>query len=252
MKNTILTIAGICLGLLSNPTPASSAELDAKQILDRVDDVWRGDSAQGKMTMRVVTAHWTRELKIEFWSKGKDKSLMRILAPKKEMGTTTLMVEHNIWNYLPKVKRVIKVPSSMMGGSWMGSHFTNDDLVKDSRMADDYTFEISFNGKQDRKNVIEITCIPNEDAAVVWGKIIVQVEQDTYLPTKMTYFNEDLEVARTMIFSDVRRMADRTIPAVATIIPADEPKESTTITYDDIAFDVPIQDGLFSKRSLER
>ena len=177
---------------------------------------------------------------------------MRILAPKKEMGTTTLMVEHNIWNYLPKVKRVIKVPSSMMGGSWMGSHFTNDDLVKDSRMADDYTFEISFNGKQDRKNVIEITCIPNEDAAVVWGKIIVQVEQDTYLPTKMTYFNEDLEVARTMIFSDVRRMADRTIPAVATIIPADEPKESTTITYDDIAFDVPIQDGLFSKRSLER
>ena len=252
MKKTVLTIAGICLGLLSNATFASSAELDAKQILDRVDDVWRGDSAQGKMTMRVVTAHWTRELKIEFWSKGKDKSLMRILAPKKEMGTTTLMVEHNIWNYLPKVKRVIKVPSSMMGGSWMGSHFTNDDLVKDSRMADDYTFEISFNGKQDRKNVIEITCIPNEDAAVVWGKIIVQVEQDTYLPTKMTYFNEDLEVARTMIFSDVRRMADRTIPAVATIIPADEPKESTTVTYEEIAFDVPIQDNLFSKRSLER
>lgn len=252
MKKTVLTIAGICLGLLSNATFASSAELDAKQILDRVDDVWRGDSAQGKMTMKVVTAHWTRELKIEFWSKGKDKSLMRILAPKKEMGTTTLMVEHNIWNYLPKVKRVIKVPSSMMGGSWMGSHFTNDDLVKDSRMADDYTFEISFNGKQDRKNVIEITCIPNEDAAVVWGKIIVQVEQDTYLPTKMTYFNEDLEVARTMIFSDVRRMADRTIPAVATIIPADEPKESTTVTYEEIAFDVPIQDNLFSKRSLER
>lgn len=111
-----------------------------------MDDLFRGKSSQGLMTMTVVTKHWKRTLTMQWWSKGKDRSLVRILAPKKEAGTATLRVGNDVWNYLPKVKRVIKLPSSMMSGSWMGSHFTNDDLVKESRMADDYTFKITFQG----------------------------------------------------------------------------------------------------------
>ena len=137
-------LLGICSYLSVHPALAES--LTAKEILDKVDDLYRGTSSHGKMTMEVVTSHWNRTLSLEFWSKGKDKSLVRILAPLKEKGTATLRSGNEIWNYLPKVNRVVKLPSSMMSASWMGSHFTNDDLVKQSRFADDYTFEVTRQG----------------------------------------------------------------------------------------------------------
>jgi outer membrane lipoprotein-sorting protein len=232
--------------------PARAGELTPREILDRVDDTWRGDSGRGKMRMQVVTEHWNRELTIEFWSQGKEKSLMRILAPLKEKGTATLMVDDNIWNYLPKVKRTIKVPSSMMGGSWMGSHFTNDDLVKDSRMADDYDFEVTFKGRRDGKEIVELTCIPKQDAAVVWGKVVVVAQTNHWIPLEMKYFDEDLDLARVMTFSDVKRIGGRFVPVRATMVPSDKPAESTTVIYDEIEFDVKLDPSLFSKRRLQR
>ncbi len=231
---------------------AQTSTIIAKEILDKVDDLWRGDSSHGTMTMTITTAHWTRTLTIESWSKGKEKSLMRILAPKKEKGTTTLRSGNNIWNYLPKVKRVIKLPSSMMASSWMGSHFTNDDLVKESRMADDYTFTITFRGEREGRDVGEVTCIPKPDAAVVWGKVVVTVEEESYLPISLLYYDEDLNLARTMTFTDVGPMGGRMMPRLMRIIPADKPQESTVIKYHELDFNLPLKDTMFSLRSLQR
>ncbi len=231
---------------------ADSARLSAREMLEKVDDLYRGNSSYGKMTMKVVTAHWTREMMVEGWSKGKHKSLMRILSPRKEKGTTTLKSGNNIWNYLPKVKRVIKVPSSMMGGSWMGSHFTNDDLVKESRMSDDYDFKTTFEGKRNGEDVIDITCMPKPEAAVVWGKLVVTVRTSDMQPLAVLYFNEDQELARTMTFSDIKEMGGRRIPTAMKMVPADKPSEYTMFRYDKIEFDVPLKDNIFSLRSLQR
>lgn len=225
---------------------------EAKKILDRVDDLYRGLSAHGVMTMKVVTAHWTREMKLEFWDKGKEKSLIRILEPAKERGTATLKVGKDIWNFLPKVKRVIKIPSSMMGGSWMGSHFTNDDLVKESRMADDYHFSVSFDGVRQDQEVVDITCMPKPEAAVVWGKVLVTVRKTDTIPLRVLFFDEDLKPARTMIFSNVRTMGDRILPTKTRMTPADKPEEFTELTYHEIRFDLPLSDNLFSLQNLER
>lgn len=240
-----------CAAGLSLPAFALAAKPTAKEILDSVDDVYREDSAHGVMTMTVKTEHWSREIQLEMWSKGKDNSLMRILAPKKEKGTATLRVNKNIWNYLPKVKRVIKLPSSMMGGSWMGSHFTNDDLVRMSRMADDYKFEITFEGDRDGRYLYEVTCIPGPEVAVVWGKIVVEVDADK-LPVRMRYFDEDLELARTMTFSEVRKVGGRKRPMLIRVQPADKPDEFTQVRYDKLDFSTNIPDDLFSLRSLQR
>ncbi|MBW2090756.1 MAG: outer membrane lipoprotein-sorting protein [Deltaproteobacteria bacterium] len=242
------------LAFLLNGSLAWSQELDLtpKEILDRVDDLMRGDSSHGKMTMTITTAHWKRSLTIEGWSKGKEKSLMRILAPKKEKGVATLRSGNNIWNFLPKVKRVIKLPSSMMASSWMGSHFTNDDLVKESRMADEYNFEVTFEGEKHNHPVVEITCIPKEDAAVVWGKVIVTVKKDDYLPLKMLYYDEDFKLARTMTFEDVGPLGGRILPRKFVVVPADKPQESTVIIYKEMVFDLELNDDLFSLRSLQR
>lgn len=226
--------------------------LTPKEILDRVDDLFRGKSSQAKMSMTVKTAHWERTLKMEAWSEGKEKSLIRILSPKKEQGTATLKNGDDIWNYLPKVNRVIKIPSSMMSGSWMGSHVTNDDLVKESRMADDYTFHVSFEGEKDGRQVIEITCTPKPEAAVVWGKVLITVRAEDYLPISALYYDEDMNLARTLTWDNMKKFGDRTLPGTMKIVPADKPEESTVMIYDEILFDMKLPEDLFSLRELQK
>ena len=236
--------------------PISSGQaqepLNAKDILDRVDDLFRGSSSKGIMTMKIVTVHWTRTLKVEWWSEGKDKSLMRILRPKKEKGTATLRVGNDIWNYLPKVNRIIKLPSSMMSASWMGSHFTNDDLVKESRMADDYTFALTFQGNRDGKEILEVTCLPKPQAAVVWGKVLVVVRPVDYLPLRILYYDEDMDLARTMTFTDIGPLGDRKLPRVMRMVPEDKPDEMTEMTYENMTFDLKLPEQTFSIRFLKR
>ena len=245
----IFTLAA-CL-MLCAPATAQQTK-DARWILDHVDDLYRGDSAQGRMTMTVQTEHWKRSMSLEFWSKGKDHSLVHILAPEKEKGTATLRVKNDIWNYLPKVKRVIKVPSSMMSSSWMGSHFTNNDLVKESRMADDYTYQVTYEGPRDGKEVIELTCLPKPDAAVVWGKVIVRVQAGNYMPLAMLYYDEDMKLARTMTMDQVRELGGRQLPVRAKVVPADKPDEFTEVIYSQIDFGVNLSESFFSLRTLQR
>ena len=247
-------LAALCVAvaLPAGAAAAASSELSAREILDRVDDLFRGDASHGEMTMTITTAHWQRTLSVEFWSRGRDETLYRILAPKKEKGTATLRVGNDLWNYLPKVKRVIKLPSSMLSAAWMGSHFTNNDLVRDSRMADDYTFERTFTGERDGEPVIEITCLPKPDAPVVWGKLVVRVRRSDYQPLATLYYDERLELARTMTFSDVTTLGGRRLPSRMTVVPADEPAERTLVEYDAIDFDPTLEDDLFSLRSLQR
>ena len=231
---------------LRGSEPVSSAD-----ILNHVDDLFRGSSSRSTMVMKVITAHYTREMKLVAWSKGKDYSLVRILEPLKEKNTSTLKAGNNIWNYLPKVKRVIKIPSSMMGGSWMGSHFTNDDLVKESRMADDYTHSITFEGTRDGTEVIELTLIPKPEAAVVWGKVVAIVRKSDWIPLRIDYYGEKLGLERSMTFSDIKKLGGRLVPATMRITPTDKPGEYTLVTYDDIAFDIALKDSLFTLRTLQ-
>jgi len=233
-------------------TTALAGPLTARQILDRVDDLFRGDSSRGRMTMIITTRHWKRTLTLEFWSKGKTMSLIRILAPLREKGTATLRVGKNLWNYLPKVNRVIKLSSSMMSASWMGSHFTNDDLVRESRMADDYTFRITFQGRRAGREVVDLTCIPKPDAAVVWGKVVVTVRAGDYLPLVIKYFDEDMKLARTMTFTQVGDLGGRRLPRVMRVVPADKPDEATVVRYERLKFNLGLSDDLFSLRNLQR
>jgi outer membrane lipoprotein-sorting protein len=252
LNRAFLIVCLLTLLPVSSLLQAQEQPLTPKQILDKVDDLFRSQSSHGLATMTVVTAHWKRSLTLEMWSKGKDKSLVRILAPKKEKGTTTLRSGNDIWNYLPKVKKVIKLPSSMMAASWMGSHFTNDDLVKESRMADDYTFELTFRGEVAGDEIVEVTCHPKPEAAVVWGKVLVRARLQDYLPLFVKYFDEDLQLARTMTFSQVSELGGRVLPALVAMVPEEKPEESTVIHYEKMEFDIGLKDDFFSLRTLQK
>lgn len=229
-----------------------STDPDPKEILNKVDDLMRGDSSTGKMEMIVQTAHWKRTLVVQFWSKGKDKSLLRILSPKKERGMSTLRAGSDIWNYLPKVNRVIRVPSTMMAASWMGSHVTNDDLLKNSRMADDYEVAVTFRGKIEGKEIIEITCMARPEVPVVWNKAVVSVTDPEHLPVSILYYDEDLKLVRTMTFSDIGLLGGKKVPQVIKVFPEHKPDEYTLVVYQDITYDIPLEDDFFSIRNLQR
>ncbi|UCC75252.1 MAG: outer membrane lipoprotein-sorting protein [Gemmatimonadota bacterium] len=239
----------LVLALFSAPTLARGQE-SASEIIDRVDRIMRGESSHGIATMDVVTENWDRSMTMEIWSLGTDYSLIRITAPNKEAGTATLKAVDDIWNYLPRVDRTIKIPASLMMGAWMGSHFTNDDLVKESRLIEDYDIEISFEGEREGVEVWEFVLTPKPEAAVVWGRITYEVRKDDLMPTWARYYDEDDTLVRTLTFSDYRVMGGRLVPAAMDLYPEDKPGERTSVRYSEIDFDIEIDEGFFSLRSL--
>ncbi|MDH5485320.1 MAG: outer membrane lipoprotein-sorting protein, partial [Gammaproteobacteria bacterium] len=158
----VLLLIQACIGeVLADPQNlATDNSQRANQILRQIDDMWRGDSSYAVIHMRVKTAHYERNMTMHGWSKGTEKSLVRIVAPLKEKDTATLKSGNRIFTYLPKTDRTIRLTSGMMMGSWMGSHFTNDDLVKESRREEDFDALISFEGERDSRKIIEFSLIP--------------------------------------------------------------------------------------------
>lgn len=222
------------------------------KILRTIDDLWRGTSSHAINTMKVKTKHYTRTLRMEAWSKGKEQSLIRILAPLKEKGVMTLKSGTTIYTYLPKTDRKIRLTSSMMMGSWMGSHFTNDDLVKEARLEDDYNASISFEGIRNSIKIIEFTLIPKLDAAVVWGKLVLVVYANNFIPISQTYYDEDMLVTRTLTFSNLKKLAGLQRPSVLRMVPADKPDEYTEFVYETLDLNLDIKDQFFSVSNLKR
>ena len=226
----------------------NAGDIDAQALIRKVETQYQGETSYAIMHMRIVTDAWSRELTMESWSEGRDKFIAKILAPKKEQGTTSLKIEDDMWNYLPKIDRVIKIPSSLMGDSWMGSHLTNDDLVKENKIDELYTFEI----EKVENSVATVICTPKPDAAIVWGKVIYRVDLDKTIPIDIDYYDEDGEMVRTMAFDKVEKISGRWIPLRMTIKPVDEPDEMTELIYENIKFDIKLKKDFFSLRSLRR
>lgn len=234
------------------PTAAGVSDPRAVELLTKVDDLWRGQASHTVMTMRVKTVHYERTLKLEAWTQGKYKTLVDILAPAKDAGTITLKNNESIYTYLPRTDRTIKLNAGMMGGSWMGSHFTNDDLVKGSRLSEDYVSRVSFEGRRGDRDVIELTLIPRPTAAVVWGKIVSVLDAASLMPTESSYYDEDLKLVRRMSFGEIKDFGGRKAPAKLRLTPADLPGEWTELDYESMAFDPAIGADTFSLARLKR
>jgi len=244
------SILMILLGMVAGPLHAQPSDQEAKEIIDRVDRMLRGDSSVGQVEMTVATRQWKRTTELKIWSEGTEKVLVRVEAPKKDHGTATLRVGDNIWNYLPKIDRVIRIPTSMMMASWMGSHFTNDDLVKDSRLIRDYDIKIEFEGPRDGVEVYEFLLTPRPEAPVVWGKIIYRIRKPDLMPIWGKFYGEDGQMKRLASFSEYQVMDGRLVPTRMRMTPEDKPGEYTEMKYRNLDFDVKIAESIFSLNSL--
>lgn len=218
-----------------------------RDLADKADRIMRGDSSQGVMSMQVFK-RGTTSMKLEFWSKGRDKFLAKIKSPSKLRGMSTLKSGDNLWNYLPRLDRIVKLGSSMMGGSWMGSHFTNDDLVKESDVRKHYSCETY----RKEENTLIITSIPLPNAPVVWGKVVTKVIEKNGIPIWVKFYDERGTLKRTMRYEDLKTIDGRTIPTKMVLQPAEKRSERTVVRYHKIRFNTKLSDSLFTLRGLKR
>ncbi|MBN1434109.1 outer membrane lipoprotein-sorting protein [Candidatus Fermentibacterales bacterium] len=242
----LLTVA---LPVLSGVAVAQSPSAD--EIVDMLDRLYRSESSYAEISMEVVTPQWERTLSLLAWSEGMDKTYILVTEPPRERGLATLRLGDEMWNYLPNTNSVMRVPPSMMMGSWMGSDFTNDDLVRETSFREDYSFSlVDYDGEGSDDGYCYLEMVPGEDVPVVWGRVLCAVRQDELLPVWMRYFDEHGRLMREMSFSDYTDFGGRTIPAVTRLVPADEEGHRTTIRYTHVEFDLEIDPDVFSLRNL--
>ena len=222
--------------------------LDVEALVRQVEQQYMGASSRAQTIMQVKTSHWERTLEMEAWSLDRDYFLVRIIEPAKERDVATLKRYREVWNYLPKVDRVIKVPPSMMGGSWMGSHITNDDLVKANHIEKDYNLRLV----EETETYFLVECLPKEDAAVVWGKIVYRINKTPQVPDQIDYYDEEMVRVREIRFDDVQQIGDRIVPMRLTVLPLEKPDEQTILQYRELIFDLPIDETYFSLRNLKK
>jgi len=237
--------------ILFSLTPAFGQ--DAKEIVRKADEKWNGEkSSQGTMTMTIVRPSWERTIQFKIWTLGRDYSMTLITAPAKEKGQAFLKRETEMWNWMPSISRMIKLPPSMMSDGWMGSDYTNDDILKESSMVVDFTHKINGSESIEGYDCWKIEMLPKEDAAVVWGKVIKWISKDEYLMMKSEYYDEDGYLVKTEFGSEVKTMDGRKIPSKIEIVPADKENQKTVLIIDEIKFNVPLKDGFFSQQNMKR
>ena len=223
---------------------------EAQAIIKKLEKNLRGDYMYSTMSMIVTSKRGKRTVKIESWSEGNDKSFIKILYPKKDKGITFLKIDNQMWQYIPKIERTIKIPPSMMLQSWMGSDFTNDDMVKESSLEEDYSAKLL--SKSGNSATLEL--IPKPDAAVVWGKIIIDVDLKNAVPVKETFYDDLMQKVRIMTFSKIEQHGSHRIPMIMELKPLDSNKKKnrTKVIFEKVNFDTKIDPSYFTKQALKR
>jgi hypothetical protein len=222
---------------------------DVREIVAKIDRLYRQQSSYVVIRMEITTPHWQRTLLLKAWSEGMEKFLARILEPKKEAGIASLKIGTEMWNYLPKIGKVIKIPPSMMMGAWMGSDFTNDDLVKEYTFVDDYSFRLLPGSGNSEPLLIE--CIPKPKVPVVWGKIIIGVARDGYLPVFQRYFDEKGQLVREIVFREIKDFGGHRMPSVMEVVSLVKKGNKTVIRYLEADFRTPLPRDVFSLSALQ-
>ncbi len=244
MKHAFIALAACLL-----PSLVLSADIDPRDLIEKAMDHWRGTSSYSEMSMTIHRADWERTMSMRAWTVGDKTSLVRVTAPKKDAGNGTLLKDNNMWTFAPKVNRIIKVPSSMMSQSWMGSDFSNKDISKSTDIIDQYDHTLVETREQGGHTEYVIESVPHEEAAVVWGREVLTIRDDHVL-LEQQFWDQDGVLVKTMKALEIRELGGRTVASLIRMGKVDTPNEWTEMSVSAIEFDVSHPDGLFTLSSL--
>ena len=249
MKNAIMGVLLSGFVVAANAAEPLPDSVIAAQIVNKYDNLYKSESSEAKIQMDIVTPHYERTLTARVWTRGMEKMLIRILDPAKERGVGTLKIENDMWNYLPKTNKIIKIPPSMMMSSWMGSDFTNDDLVREYTLEEDYTVEL-VHPDTAADSLYYLKAEPKPDRPIIWDKIVFAVRKSDYLPVWEKMYNESGEVVRVFHFGDYKTFDGREVPSIIELVPLDEEGNQTVLRYLSLDYGVNPDENVFSLRNL--
>ncbi len=224
----------------------------AAEIIQKADKKFRGNTSYAEFTIDIIRPKWSKQMKMKAWSKGTNYSVSVVTSPAKERGTVFLMRDKEVWNYMPTIDRKIKFPPSMMMQNWMGTDLTNDDMVKMSSIVEDYSQKIIGEEEKEGLTCWKIELTPKENAAVVWGKIIIWIDKKEYMQLQVDYYDEDGFLVNQMIASKVKHFGDKVLPSVLRVIPQDKEGQETVITYTVWKFNIEIPNSYFTSNYMNR
>jgi hypothetical protein len=214
------------------------------------DDQMRGDRSRAQIEMTIKTPDWTRTLEIESDVEGKKEALSTILSPAKEKGIRTLRIENNMWNYFPKLKRKVAVSSSMLLASWMGSDFTNDDILKASSMSSDYSHTFMPDEKIDGEAMRVINNLAKSESKVMWPRIVTLSSKKDCLPRISRYYDKQNNLKRVLTMSEVKTFNNHKVLTNWKMKPTDDKTKETVILYKSVDFEVKFPANHFTQKSL--
>ena len=232
--------------------PALAQDARALEIIRAMEDLTRGTTHIGSYSLIIIRPEWERTMEFETWSEGTHRSFIRITAPPKERGVSFLKIGGEMWQYVPRISRVIKIPPSMMMQSWMGSGFTNDDLVRESSMVTDYTHTLAGTVDTLGTQAYHVSLVTRPEAPVAWARVELHIRTEDYVPLLAEFFNERDERVRTLSYGDIRHIGGRTIPGRLELVEDRWPDRKTVMLIKEARFDVEIDELIFSQANLRR
>ncbi len=244
MYKTFCVIACV---LLSSFSYAESAF----DIVQKSDQAMRGKSSYSEATMKIVRPDWSRSMTMKSWTKGTELSLVLVTAPAKDKGSASLKRHREMWNWVPSIERVIKIAPSMLSQSWMGSDFTNDDLINQSSIVVDYQHQLLQSETFDGDKVWVIDALAKPDAPVVWSKVRLWISQTSLLQRKVEFYDEFDELVNVLTTYDVKTLGGRDVATRMEMQPIDKPGNKTVLITHEAQFDFDIDDDFFSQQQMK-
>lgn len=225
--------------------------VSAFDIVQKSDQMMRGESSYSEATMDIIRPDWHRSMTMKSWTKGTELSMVLVTAPAKDKGSASLKRYREMWNWVPSIERIIKIAPSMLSQSWMGSDFTNDDLINQSSIVVDYEHTLVGEGAFDGDNVWKIDAVAKPEAPVVWNKVSLWISQDTYLQRKIEFYDEFDELINVMTTFDIKMLGGRTVATRMEMQPMDKPGNKTVLITHQAQFDFNIDDDFFSQQQMK-
>ena len=243
----------VLISLFGSILSLAAQTMSATEIVKKADEKFNGEkSGISTMVMTIVRPAWERTVEFKSWTMGRENSLTLITAPAKDEGQTFLKRGQEMWSLNPSINRLIKLPPSMMSQGWMGSDYTNDDILKESSLVNDYTHEIAGEEMIGERLCYKIRMVAKENASVVWGHQFRWIDKKDLLVLKAELYDEDGYLVRTELGSEIKLMGGRNIPTMLELIPADEKGNKTVVIITEMKFNVPIEESFFSQQNMKR
>jgi outer membrane lipoprotein-sorting protein len=240
----------LIITLIVQAIPSTSQ--DARELVRKTDEHSRGNTSVSSLTIRTIRPGWSREMTLKVWTRGRTDALILIQSPARDKGIAYLRKSREVWNWIPSIERNIKLPPSMMSQSWMGTDFTNDDLVKEASIVEDYTHTLLGQETIDGRSCHKIRMVPLPEAAVVWGKVLLWIDRQEMIILHAEYYDETGELVNTLHASDIRMLGGRSLPARLEMRPADKKGEMTVMLYHSVTFDQPLADRIFTTQYMSK